>query len=92
MIIEASPPHPACSRTCRCLCPQRLHPEIHLLGCDVFDMGGDGPPVVEGIDQCGGAVAVELVLQRAFDRGAGLDRPGDDLIGVLDIQAQPCTR
>src|SRR5262249_60957593 len=48
------------------------HAPAHLLGGDVLDVAGDAPPVPERVPELARAVAVELVLDRADRRGAGV--------------------
>src|SRR6186713_1212602 len=43
---------------------------LHLLGSDVFDVGGDRPLQAERVANRAGAVAVELVLQLSLHLGA----------------------
>jgi hypothetical protein len=42
--------------------------------------------MAEGIAHSGGTFAVELILQRADDRGAGTDHLLEGLIDVTDVQ------
>src|SRR5271157_3213529 len=58
---------------------------LHFLGRDVFHMSRDRPGVAEGIGQCAGAVAVELIFQRPEHRGPRGDGTVEPGIDILDI-------
>src|SRR5438093_4944875 len=58
---------------------------LHLLGRDVFFVGGDHPDVAERIFELAVAVAVELILDRPHERGAPGDRTASDRVDVLDV-------
>ena len=57
----------------------------HLLLGDVLDVAGHVPPVPARVLELARAVAVELVLDRARDGGAGVDRLGEHRVGVGDV-------
>src|ERR1700736_5031550 len=61
------------------------HAPHQLVGRDVLHVARDGPAVAERVDDEAVAVAVELVLRGAFERGAELHGALDHLVDILDI-------
>src|SRR5690348_7335700 len=66
--------------------PLQLGHALHQLGGrDVLDVAADGPAVAERINDESVAIAVELVLRRALERGAELHRVVYDRVDILDV-------
>src|SRR5262245_4145519 len=61
VVIDLLPP--GCGSTC--VLHGRSRAALELFGGDVFDVRGERPNVAERVDERAGAVAVELVLERA---------------------------
>lgn len=64
-----------------------FHASLHLLLRQVFLVGGEVPGMAEGVEQVGGAITVELILQGTFDRRAGGHRLLEQCIDVRDVEA-----
>src|SRR5271156_5220085 len=59
---------------------------LHLLGCHAFNMATKQPFVAERISDRARALAVELILERADDGGAGFNRLLEGVVDVVNVQ------
>src|SRR5437667_5627386 len=59
----------------------------HLVGRHVLHVGGNAPPMAERVFELTGSVTVELVLDRTQGGRAFSHGPLEDVVDVLDVDA-----
>ena len=58
----------------------------NLVNGEILLMRGDVPTMTEGVGDAANAIAMELIVHRAREPGAGGDRRGDHGVDVLYIE------
>jgi hypothetical protein len=61
---------------------------VDLFRRHIFDVGCHRPNMAEGIFQRAGAVAIELILQRANDFGSRIDGLLKALVNILQVEEE----